>query len=96
MTRSYQRIMGDKTFFIVTVAGNFVISLVLGSVYYDLPSDASSINTRCIVLFFTILFNALSSALEVRVFCFFLSFSFAIPAILYHVYVEIRYEWPLN
>lgn len=66
ITRGYQRILGDKLFFFVTVAGNFVISLVLGSVFFDLPKDASSINSRCIVLFFAILFNGLSSTLEVR------------------------------
>ncbi|OAA59858.1 ABC transporter [Niveomyces insectorum RCEF 264] len=65
MVRGYQRLMGDKTFFLVTVGGNLVISLVLGSVFYQLPPDASTINTRCILLFFAILFNALSSALEI-------------------------------
>lgn len=61
--------MGDKTFFLVTVAGNLVISLVLGSVFYQLSPDASSITSRCILLFFAILFNALSSSLEVRISC---------------------------
>ncbi|CAK7210420.1 Multidrug resistance protein [Sporothrix eucalyptigena] len=65
MHRGVQRLRGDATFFVVTVAGNFVVSLVLGSVFYQLPDDASSINSRCIVLFFAILFNALSSALEI-------------------------------
>lgn len=65
MTRGYQRLMGDMMFFFVTVGGNLVISLVLGSVFYDLPQDASSMNSRCILLFFVILFNALNSALEV-------------------------------
>ncbi|KAJ9156438.1 Multidrug resistance protein cdr1 [Pleurostoma richardsiae] len=65
MTRGYQRIMGDKTFFLVTVFGNLTISLVLGSVFYQLSPDASSINSRCILLFFAILFSALNSALEI-------------------------------
>ncbi|EFX06115.1 ABC transporter [Grosmannia clavigera kw1407] len=65
MTRGYERTMGDKTFFIVTVGGNLVISLVLGSVFYQLSPDASSITSRCILLFFAILFNALSSSLEI-------------------------------
>ncbi|CAK7212950.1 Multidrug resistance protein [Sporothrix bragantina] len=65
MRRGVHRLRGDATFFVVTVAGNLVISLVLGSVFYQLPDDASSINSRCIVLFFAILFNALSSALEI-------------------------------
>lgn len=67
MTRGFQRLRGDKTFFFVTVFGNFAISLVLGSVFYRLPPDTTSMNSRCVVLFFAILFNALSSALEVRI-----------------------------
>lgn len=65
MSRGYLRLMGDKTFFLVTVFGMFMISLVLGSVFYDLPDTADSMNRRCILLYFAILFNALMSALEV-------------------------------
>lgn len=65
MSRGYLRLMGDKTFFFVTVFGMFMISLVLGSVFYDLPDTADSMNRRCILLYFAILFNALMSALEV-------------------------------
>ncbi|KAK2777591.1 multidrug resistance protein cdr1 [Colletotrichum kahawae] len=65
MMRGYQRLLGDKLFFFVTVFGNLVISLVLGSIFFDLPSDASSMNSRCILLFFAILFNGVSSALEI-------------------------------
>ncbi|KAM0275882.1 hypothetical protein ACHAQH_007312 [Verticillium albo-atrum] len=65
MTRGYQRLLAEKLFFLVTVAGNAVISLVLGSVFYQLPSTADSINNRAILLFFAILFNGLSSALEI-------------------------------
>ncbi|KAM0407508.1 hypothetical protein ACHAPD_012178 [Fusarium lateritium] len=63
--RGVKRLLGDKTFFIVTILGNFFMSLVLGSVYFDLPSTAESMNSRCSVLFFAILFNGLSSALEI-------------------------------
>lgn len=65
MTRGFQRLMGDKTFFVVTVFANLVISLVLGSIYFDLPSTAESMNSKCVLLYFAILFNSLSSALEV-------------------------------
>ncbi|KAI1102526.1 ABC-2 type transporter-domain-containing protein [Jackrogersella minutella] len=65
MTRGFQRMMGDKTFVVVTVLGNVVISLTLGSIYYDLAPIAESMNSRCILLYFAILFNALSSALEI-------------------------------
>jgi hypothetical protein len=66
MMRGFQRIRGDIKFPAVTVFGNLMISLILGSVFYDLPDTAETVNRRCIVLFFAILFNALSSALEVR------------------------------
>lgn len=66
MSRGYQRLVGEALFPIVTIAGNAVISLILGSVFFDLPTSADSINSRCVLLFFAILFNGLSSALEVN------------------------------
>ena len=65
MTRGFQRLRGDMTYFIVTVAANFVVALALGSCYYDLDATAETLNSKCILLYFAILFNALSSALEV-------------------------------
>ncbi|KAL4882943.1 ABC-2 type transporter-domain-containing protein [Aspergillus karnatakaensis] len=63
--RGFQRIQGEKMFFIVTVFGNRLISLILGSVFYDLPDSTESLNSRCILLFFALLFNALNSSLEI-------------------------------
>lgn len=65
MRRGFQRLLGEKLFFIVTVGGNAAISLLLGSVFFQLPRTAESANDRCVLLFFAILFNGLSSALEV-------------------------------
>ncbi|KAL7626532.1 Multidrug resistance protein [Parahypoxylon ruwenzoriense] len=65
MSRGFQRIAGDKTFVVVTVLANFVVSLTLGSIYYNLPPVAESMNSRCVLLYFAIVFNALSSALEI-------------------------------
>lgn len=65
MTRGYQRLLGEKLFFAVTVGGNLAISLLLGSIFYQMPSSADSIQDRCVLLFFSILFNGLSSTLEV-------------------------------
>lgn len=53
------------TFFTITVGGNFVMSLILGSVFYQLSDDSASLTNRCILLFFALLFNALNSSLEV-------------------------------
>lgn len=63
--RGFQRLTAERLFAIVTVAGNAAISLILGSVFFNLPETADGINSRCVVLFFSILFNGLSSALEV-------------------------------
>ncbi|KAF4334094.1 ABC transporter CDR4 [Fusarium beomiforme] len=65
LDRGIKRLRGDPTFFIVTVVVNFVMSLVLGSVYFDLPGTAEYMNRRGSVLFFAILYNGLSSALEI-------------------------------
>jgi uncharacterized protein YecE (DUF72 family) len=66
MRRGFQRLIGEKLFIIVTVGGNAAISLLLGSVFFQLPPTAESVNNRSVLLFFAILFNGLSSALEVR------------------------------
>ncbi|PWY86648.1 ATP-binding cassette transporter [Aspergillus heteromorphus CBS 117.55] len=65
LRRGYRRILGDTTFFWATVIGNFILSLVLGSVFYDLADSTSSFTDRCTLLFFAVLFNALNSALEI-------------------------------
>lgn len=42
------------------------MSLILGSVFYQLSDTTESLNNRCVLLFFALLFNALNSSLEVR------------------------------
>jgi ATP-binding cassette, subfamily G (WHITE), member 2, PDR len=65
MTRGFQRLAGDKLFTAITIAANFIMSLVLGSIFYNLDSTADTMNSKCVLLYFAILFNGLSSALEV-------------------------------
>lgn len=65
MVRGFQRLWAEMTFALVTVFGNLVISLVLGSVFYDLNETTGSFYGRGALLYFAILFNALSNALEV-------------------------------
>ncbi len=45
--------------------GNFVMALIIGSVFYNLPSNTGSFYSRTVLLFFAILLNAFSSFLEV-------------------------------
>lgn len=65
MTRGWHRLLQDQAFFVITVLGSLVVSIILGSVFFDLPDTAESINTRCILIFVAVLFNALKSALEI-------------------------------
>lgn len=45
--------------------GNFFISLILGSVFYNLPANTSSFFSRGVLLFYAVLLAAFASALEV-------------------------------
>lgn len=47
---------------------NSIMALVVGSVFYDLPNDTSSLYSRGALIFFAILLAAFASALEVRLF----------------------------
>lgn len=42
------------------------MALIIGSVFYNLRDDTSSFYSRGALLFFAVLLNAFSSALEVR------------------------------
>ncbi|KAL7268765.1 Multidrug resistance protein [Rhizina undulata] len=63
--RGFQRLRGDLSNSLTTIFGNFMLSLILGSVFYNLPDDTSSFFSRGALLFFAILINAFSSALEI-------------------------------
>ncbi|KIW29433.1 uncharacterized protein PV07_05248 [Cladophialophora immunda] len=65
ITRGFQRLLGNKDFFLITIIGNLIISLVLGSIFYNLSPSTTSITPRGTLIYFAVLFNALNSALEV-------------------------------
>ncbi|KAJ7176335.1 ABC-2 type transporter-domain-containing protein [Mycena crocata] len=65
MERGFQRLRGDLTTFYTTVFGTFVLSLLISSVFYNLDGSTGSFFSRGSLLFFAILINAFSSALEI-------------------------------
>ena len=69
LNRGFQRLRGDMTIFLTNLIGNTGMALILSSVFYDLPADTSSFYRRGALLFFAVLMNAFSSALEVRLRC---------------------------
>ncbi|KAG4433363.1 hypothetical protein IFR05_011147 [Cadophora sp. M221] len=65
ITRGFQRLRGEMAFTLITIFANLLISLVLGSIFYDLPDSVDGFYGRGALLFVAVLFNALTSALEV-------------------------------
>ncbi|KAK9368335.1 ABC-2 type transporter-domain-containing protein [Lipomyces kononenkoae] len=63
--RGFQRLRGDLTLFFTTIISNIIMALVVSSVFYNLPPTTDSFYSRGALLFFAILLNAFSSALEI-------------------------------
>lgn len=64
-TRAFQRIRNDLTLPAFTVFVNLVMSLLNGSVFYNLQNVTGDVYNRGACLFFACLFNSLMSVLEV-------------------------------
>jgi ATP-binding cassette subfamily G (WHITE) protein 2 (PDR) len=65
LMRGFWRLKGDPSLTFTQLFGNFMMSLVISSVFYNLPQTTDSFFSRSAVLFFAILLNAFGSALEV-------------------------------
>ncbi|KAF2460409.1 putative multidrug resistance ABC transporter [Lineolata rhizophorae] len=63
--RGFLRLKGDPSLTFTQLFGNFIMALVIGSVFYNLPDNTESFYARGALLFFAILMNAFGSALEI-------------------------------
>ncbi|KAF2863977.1 hypothetical protein K470DRAFT_254291 [Piedraia hortae CBS 480.64] len=63
--RGFRRLAGDPSLMFTQLFGNFVMALVIGSVFYNMKSNTDSFFQRGAVLFFAVLMNAFGSALEI-------------------------------
>ncbi|KAL7268661.1 hypothetical protein RUND412_008706 [Rhizina undulata] len=63
--RSYQRIWGDKAYLAATTFASIFMSLINGSVFVNLPDTTSGFFSKGGVMFFAVLFNAMSSMSEI-------------------------------
>ncbi|KAI1843835.1 hypothetical protein JX266_010094 [Neoarthrinium moseri] len=63
--RGWRRLLADPSFTVASLFFNLVIALMLGSMFYNLKSDSSSFYYRGGLVFFSLLFNAFASQLEV-------------------------------
>ena len=76
LKRGFQRLRGDMSLFLSNVIGNFIMGLIVSSIFYDLPKDTSSFYNRSALIFFAILMNAFSSILEVGFYPFCMQHAF--------------------
>lgn len=65
VSRGFQRLRGDMSIMLSGVIGNTLLAFIIGSIFYNLPSNTGSFYSRGVLLFFAILLNAFSSFLEV-------------------------------
>ncbi|MCJ1461610.1 hypothetical protein MMC07_000207 [Pseudocyphellaria aurata] len=65
VSRGFQRLRGDMSIMLSGMIGNTIMALIIGSIFYNLPSDTGSFYSRGVLLFFAILLNAFSSFLEI-------------------------------
>ncbi|KAF5346654.1 hypothetical protein D9758_013227 [Tetrapyrgos nigripes] len=65
LERGFQRLRGDSSIFLTTVFGNAVLGLIISSIFFNLHFNTDSFFSRGALLFFAILMNAFSSALEI-------------------------------
>lgn len=62
--RSFTRLQNDLSPPISSIAGNAIVSIILGTLFYNMPDDTSSFFGRGVLLFFTILTNTFLAAFE--------------------------------
>ncbi|EER44595.1 multidrug resistance protein [Histoplasma capsulatum H143] len=63
--RGFQRLRRDMSLTLSALIGNFFMSLILGSVFYNLNQTTESFYRRGALLFFAILMSAFASSLEI-------------------------------
>ncbi|KAI0430546.1 ABC-2 type transporter-domain-containing protein [Xylaria sp. FL1042] len=63
--RGWLRLKGDPSITLGSLIGNFIMSLIVGSVYYNLQPTTASFYQRGALIFFACLLNAFASALEI-------------------------------
>ncbi|KAE8325069.1 ABC-2 type transporter-domain-containing protein [Aspergillus sergii] len=65
VVRGFQRLKGDSSLTVTALIGNFIIALIVASVFFNLEDNTASFYSRGALLFYAVLLNAFSSALEI-------------------------------
>ena len=67
LRRGIQRLRNNIVLPISFVLGNFVMALIVGSIFYNLDDSTKDLSSRGVFIFFAVLLNAFMSAFEVRI-----------------------------
>jgi ATP-binding cassette subfamily G (WHITE) protein 2 (PDR) len=62
--RGFRRLAADPSLTFVQLLANSINALIVGSLFYNLPTDTDSFRSRSALLFFAVLLAAFASALE--------------------------------
>ncbi|KAL0574983.1 Multidrug resistance protein [Marasmius crinis-equi] len=65
LSRAVDRLKGDVSMALTTIIGNFIMGLIVSSIFYNLPEDTSSFYSRSALIFYAVLLAAFSSVLEI-------------------------------
>lgn len=63
--RAWRRLLADQGFTIASLLFSLIMALILGSMFYNLKEDTTSFYYRGGIIFFSLMFNAFASQLEV-------------------------------
>ncbi|KAJ5787614.1 hypothetical protein N7457_002604 [Penicillium paradoxum] len=66
MARAWQRTRNDIPALVATAVAQMVVSLIIGSLFCNIPNNTEGLNQRASVLFLAVLTNALISLLEIN------------------------------
>ncbi|KAL4799885.1 ABC-2 type transporter-domain-containing protein [Aspergillus venezuelensis] len=65
LERGFLRLKGDMSMTLATTIGNSIMALIISSIFYNLDSTTDAFFSRGALIFFAVLLNAFSSALEI-------------------------------
>ncbi|KAH9909366.1 ABC-2 type transporter-domain-containing protein [Xylariomycetidae sp. FL2044] len=63
--RAFQRLKNQPGTVIGSLVANAILAVVIGSAFYNLPEDSNSVDRRAILIFFSLLYTALSPSFEI-------------------------------
>lgn len=67
ISRGFDRLWGDMSMALTTIFGQFIMALIISSIFFNMQENTDTFFSRAALLFFAVLMNAMASALEILV-----------------------------